>query len=135
MKWINKIATSVVIVGTTLGVGGVASAQSLPPVRAWNINANGSQGSLIIRLDPQTNNLTGTVLGDAIRGFWDDFSNKITFIRMNNGASPETAQVYTGYMFNQGQLYTLAGSFEAFRSAGGIAGREVFGWYAEGSLF
>ena len=140
MRWINKIAISVVVMGMTLGVGGVASAQN-PPVISWTINANGFLGQLVITaVDSQTGNLTGTVFGTPISGFWDGVSEKITFIRMINAANPATAQVFTGYMFNnatsQGQIYTLAGSFVGFRGTGGSAERELFGWYAEsGPIF
>jgi hypothetical protein len=64
-----------------------------------------------------------------IRGFWDEASQKLVFYRVINGGTgtpPTDLQVFTGYRFPG----SLAGSFEAFATAGGSPSKNVFGWYA-----
>jgi hypothetical protein len=100
----------------------------------WDINGNGFAGLLWIEgVDAQGNLLgSSTVYGQPIIGFWDDNSQKITFLRIINAADPSTLQIYTGYLMqsqNDGSL-SFAGSFEAFKGTGAYAQRVVYGWYA-----
>lgn len=103
----------------------------------WAINGNGHQGQLEITVPDVQGNLTGIVYGQEIFGFWDENSQKITFMRLINSADPATFQVFTGYLFHNthaspGHItYTLAGHFEAFQKAGGEAQRSLFGWFAQ----
>lgn len=111
----------------------VSSANDPPlPTGTWHINANGFQGSLIITSVGPNGRLTRTVYGNQIDGFWDEGALKVIFIREPAGATNYSAvQVYTGYLFQNPHVYTLAGSFEAFAGSGGLAQRNVFGWFAQ----
>jgi hypothetical protein len=101
----------------------------------WNINGNGFEGQLDITSVDAQGNLNGTAFGDQIRGFWDENAQKITFLRIANGADPSTLQIYTGYHFQNPQIpgeghrtitHTLAGFFEVFSNPGA----RLFGWFA-----
>ena len=102
----------------------------------WEVIANGFRGTLNISVDPQ-GNVTGTIFGDSIEGFFDQVSNKIIFVR-TFGDDPLDIQVYTGYLWTTGATFCtggdirnqMAGSFEAFASSGATPGRNVFGWTA-----
>jgi hypothetical protein len=73
------------------------------PTGTWQINGNGFRGELVISsVDPQ-GNLSGTVFGDPIVGFWDETSQKIIFARSLNPADPFALQVYTGFHFDANQ--------------------------------
>ncbi len=108
----------------------------------WTINANGFIGELTIASVDAQGNLTGTVFGNQILGFWDEPSQKITFLRVINPADPSTLQIYTGYLFSGGENlnpegnvpFYLTGSFEAFAGTGGVAHRVLYGWYARVGL-
>jgi hypothetical protein len=111
----------------------------------WKVKANGFIGELNIQSVDTQGKLTATLIFPNqsaerhIVGFWDERSQKITFIRLVNLVIPDTYQVWTGYQFciprdcaSAGtNVLTLAGSFEAFSGTGGTAQRSVFGWYAE----
>ena len=106
----------------------------------WGINANSFEGNLVInQIDANDSSLQGVIFGDAIRGFWDEAAQKITFIREPNNNNPEQSQIYTGYLFqNQNgpldTIFTLTGYFEAFKAAGGTAQRNLFGWFAQATI-
>jgi hypothetical protein len=102
-------------------------------VGTWRINGNGYDGVLSVQqVDNRGQLINATVYGNAIIGFWDDVSQKLSFIRMTDPRNPKTSQVYTGYMMeHQGNGgLALAGSFEAFQGTGASAQRVVYGWYA-----
>jgi hypothetical protein len=100
----------------------------------WKINGNGHPGDLWIEgVDAQGNLLpTCTVYGQPIRGFWDDASGRITFMRIINAADPSTIQVYTGHFMapQAGATEAMAGTFEAFVGTGGSAKAPFYGWFA-----
>jgi hypothetical protein len=100
----------------------------------WKINANGFEGDLILSAVDAEGRLTGTVLGNDIVGFWDDASQRITFIRVSNKTDHKFDQVYTGYLFQNrlgsDSIITLAGVFQTFPGTWGNAQRNVFGWFA-----
>ena len=102
----------------------------------WDINDNGFTGTLNIKAVDAAGNIDKTsVLGnDLIFGFWDEPSQKITFMRIIDPAKPDTFQTYTGYFmgFQPGakRQFSLAGTFEAFEGTGGTAQHSTFGWYA-----
>ena len=117
------------------------------PTGTWQINANGWRGDLVISSVDAQGNLTGTVLGDPIAGFWDEGSQKITFARSLDSTDPFALQVYTGFHFDANaplfsggggnqpptppfQFRILTGSFEAFAGGGGVASRSTYGWMA-----
>jgi hypothetical protein len=108
------------------------------PNGLWKINANGFSGTLLIGgADTQGNLSESSVFDNAISGFWDETSQKLTFIRVLSSDNPLTSQIYTGYLIPppSGQhTRALAGSFEAFRDAGGTAQRTLFGWFATQEL-
>ena len=117
------------------------------PTGTWQINANGFRGELVISSVDSQGNLSGTVFGDPIVGFWDETSQKIIFARSLNPADPSTLQVYTGFHFDANELLfpvggtvqppvppfpfrMLTGSFEAFAGGGGVVSRPTYGWMA-----
>ena len=51
---------------------------NLPSGLTWNISANGSLGTLTINVDG-TGNITGTVFGQAIVGYFDSSSGALYF--------------------------------------------------------
>jgi len=96
----------------------------------WQLNANGSEGTLTI----DAVNAQGTVLGsmtfpdapriDAVNGTWDDRTGTITFERAIPDNPP---QDYVGFLGDNhpDQEIILAGSFT---QAG--ASRPKIGWFA-----
>ena len=101
----------------------------------WKINGNGFIGDLDIGSINNDGTLAGTLTmrnepTHEITGFWDDISKKITFIRAINLNDPSSFQIYTGYLFCNPGVYSLAGSFEAFAGSGASAQRSIYGWYA-----
>jgi hypothetical protein len=118
------------------------------PVGTWQINANGFRGDLVISsVDPQ-GNLTGTIFGDPVVGFWNETAQKIIFARSTGGGGFAALQIYTGFHFDANQplfpaggtvqppappfqFRMLVGSFEALSGgSGGAASRSTFGWMA-----
>jgi hypothetical protein len=106
----------------------------------WKINANGSEGELYIKAIDTEGNLSGTVFGnDQILGFWDDFSQRITFMRIVPPLNLLTIQIFTGYLFQnpiaptagQNVKLTLTGFFDAFKGTGRKAQRVLCGWFAQ----
>lgn len=73
----------------------------------------------------RTGNLTGTLLGNAIIGFWSSYENKITFVRLINNQA-NTWQVYVGYQSSAGIL----GYFDAYSGTGASAAATRYGWSA-----
>ena len=111
-------------------------------IAIWNINANGHEGQLnIASVDPQ-GNLSGTVFGNPIQGFWDEDAQKITFMRIINASDPSLTQIYTGFRFQnpitpgagEDVTQTLTGFFEAFSGSGATAQSNLFGWFAQMKL-
>jgi len=105
------------------------SAASLP-VGDWTlIIANGFTGTFHISSIDAHGNLTGTVFGKPMQGFWDGYAGKITF---ETGKASADLQVYTGFLqkTDNGTMFHLDGSFEAFSGSGGSAERNVFNWFA-----
>src|SRR5262245_51299846 len=108
------------------------------PTGTWTINGNGYTGQLSIQSVDAQGNLTGAVFGQKIVGFWDEASQRISFIRVIDAGRPDRQQVYTGYLFPMAQGTpaageVLAGSFEAFQGTGANARHSVFGWFAQHS--
>lgn len=100
----------------------------------WSLLGNRSVGTLILFFHAD-GHIDGTIYGDKIEGFWDEDSQKLTFIRIPNGAQPNAHQIYTGYKFSWtdkagNTAHCLAGSFEAFAGTGASVERNIFGWYA-----
>ena len=124
----NKMRS--LLLGTVAVVWGTAAAYAAPPSGTWNINQNGTRGKLVLSFDGSNQLGYPSALDNTqIRGFWDETSQKLIFYRVINGGTgvpPTDLQVFTGYQFPG----SLAGSFEAFATAGGSPSRNVFGWYA-----
>jgi hypothetical protein len=103
------------------------------PTGSWTINGNGVAGTMSIDSVDANGNVKGTVYGDAIQGFWDEPTQKLTFERVANPPDPSTMQFYVGYAFQDGGALTIAGSFQAFSGSGANPMRSVFGWFAQHS--
>jgi hypothetical protein len=116
-----------------LVTAGAASAQTLPKGK-WAIDGNGFAGQLNITSVDAQGNLQGTVFGQGIIGFWDEASQKITFMRITDALNVTTFQIYTGFLFNDNNNpnhYWLTGYFEAFQGTGAVAQRVLYGWFAD----
>lgn len=111
---------------------------NLPSGLTWNISANGSSGTLIVNVDG-AGNITGTVFGQTIVGYFDSSSGALYFLRVT---SPDlsTFQVYKGKAFPQVvtsssitqtiAALTLAGEFEEYPVTGTVS---HFSWFAQES--
>lgn len=108
------------------------------PCNAWGFDGNGFAGTLFVNVDAfgnVTGSLTGGSFNESITGFFDDASNKLTFIRIpGNPAITGQYQIYTGYLITPADDFrftgALGGSFEAFQGTAATASRSVFGWFA-----
>jgi hypothetical protein len=118
-----------ILLGTTWDTGISHAAASLPS-GSWNMDANGFTGTLSLNPPDGAGNLTGTMFGQPIIGYYDSTSQKITFMRETNRRILDTVQVFTGYLFHTGSVNDLAGSFVAFNGTGASAGESEFGWFA-----
>ncbi len=129
-KWLGLAAVVMMALGAAIGRPTPAMADDLRCLAGWDFDGNGFLGTLNLTVDG-LGNVTGTVFGDPIQGFYNNIANEIMFIRQINGvADPSFAQVYTGYYWQEGALDNLAGSFEGFQASGASAGRHRFGWKA-----
>src|SRR5437879_6331778 len=80
---------------TAVSASSIASASSLP-TDAWAIVANGYSGLLTISAVSSSGSVQGSAFGKPLKGWWDGFSQRITF---ELGAAPSSAvQFYTGYL-------------------------------------
>ena len=86
------------------------------PTGTWQINANGHRGDLVISSVDAQGNLSGTVFGDPIVGFWNEGSQKITFARSQNATDPLALQVYTGFHFGANAPLFAGGPEQRLRS-------------------
>lgn len=132
MSYKKQILLALIVTAVTLTLVPVASAQPLT-LGTWTIVGNGSFSTLVITAVDGAGNLSGTVYGVPLVGFYDSDARKITFIRNTTG-QVNGMQVYTGYAFEiPGGVpgttqHVLAGSFEAFQGTDGTAQRSVFAW-------
>src|SRR5262245_6515132 len=94
------------------------------PNGCWDIMSNGFRGVLLLAVE-ESGQVTGTMYGNPIRGFWHEAAQKLIVYRLCSNAV-DSLQVFTGYQFPGG----MAGSFEAFAGSGAEPARNVFGWYA-----
>jgi hypothetical protein len=98
----------------------------------WRINANGSQGMLVLSSNDNTH-LGGTVTFDtdhrvdAVDGTWDDAAGRIAFTRHLPGGA---VQNYVGFLGNNHPArLILAGSFTE-SDIPPSSPRSQFGWAA-----
>jgi len=94
----------------------------------WAIDANGTQGALVIRTLDTSGNIEGNILGDDFTGRWDTASRTLTFSRVT------PSQHYTGTSMpyvdptTQVSESTLAGLFTEDTL------QESFGWFAQTAI-
>lgn len=111
------------------------------PLGTWDIDGNGFRGTLTINGVDGAGNLNASVVFESSGaqqaiGFWDEPSQKITFVRVINQDDPSANQIYTGFRFDNerdhltDRTHTLAGYFEAFQGTGAVASRVLYGWVA-----
>jgi hypothetical protein len=134
----NAIRYSLLGLVATLFMTFAAQAASLGCVSGgWAVSSNGYYGTMVLTVDA-AGNVTGTFLGNPVKGFWNYVDGKLTFYRAIGGTTvstpPEQLQVYTGYSFgcvecSNGTWY-IEGYFEAFAGTGATASKNVFGWSA-----
>jgi len=118
------------VAATALPIPAMADDLRCTALYDWDFDGNGFGGTLHISVDGG-GNLAGTVYGDPIRGFYNNVSNEMMFIRSAGGSTdPASQQVFTGYYWQEGLLDVLAGSYEAFSGTGASAGRHRFGFKA-----
>src|SRR5713101_9941524 len=127
---LTKILVSVALVLFTLVAATAipAMADNLRCGAGWDFDSNGFTGTLNVAVDG-SGNLTGTVYGNPIQGYYNNVSNEMMFVR-SIGSSPAQQQIFTGYYWREGALDVLAGSFEGFSGSGASAGRHRFGFKA-----
>jgi hypothetical protein len=111
------------------------------PLGDWDIDGNGFRGTLTINGVDGAGNLDASVVFESpqvqqVIGFWDEPSQKITFVRVINQNDPSSNQIYTGFRFDNerdhltDRTHTLTGYFEAFQGTGAVAARVLYGWVA-----
>jgi hypothetical protein len=120
------------------------------PLGTWNMNANGTAGSLILSMGI-SGSLTGTLsLGggpaDPITAVWDETSQILSFSRATQGApAPFAFEVYIGTLFQayktpnglvagEGAPLMLAGNFGTATAGGPVGPFAQFGWFATSSV-
>jgi hypothetical protein len=117
------------------------------PAGTWKANANGTEADLSIETPNQQGIFVGRFLGTDIRGFWDEFSQTISFaltVSFENGV-PVTA-TFNGHLFRtppnpepgRDVIATLAGSLQMTSAslafpfvATPSSKRNAFGWLAQ----
>jgi hypothetical protein len=112
---------------------------NFPPIHVesiWNINVNGTTGTLRITSVTSNNIVQGsmdlnTQPPNRIEGAYDNVSQKLTFFRIINHSNPTTNQIFTGFLMGSSNN-AIAGYFEALPNAGGSVQRSIFGWYGLG---
>lgn len=112
-----------------------------PPMGTWNINANGTQGILILSTSP-TGGITGSAFGDPITAVWDETSQILSFSRATQGAPASFVfDVYIGTLFQpydtpnglvsgEGVPLMLAGNFGTATVGGSVGPFDKLGWFA-----
>jgi hypothetical protein len=100
------------------------------PSGSWSIDANGVVGTPVLNPPSATGDLTGTMFGSSINGYYNSTTQKITIMRVSTPGDFSTVQIFTGYLFHTGTRNDLAGSFLAFNGTGGSASESDFGWFA-----
>lgn len=143
-SWIFFIALSIcllLIIAINVSIQDV-NAEVLKNGAEWKVNGNGHIDKLTFSYNTN-GGVSGTMYGDRIIGFWDNPSQKIIFMRLDNPSDPSSFQTYTGYLFidirpnlnPQGTAnlcyQSLAGSFLTPAGGGGSSSRNEFGWFAE----
>lgn len=115
------------------------------PMGTWNINANGTTGTLILSASA-TGGITGTVFGNPLTAVWDETSQILSFSRATEGAPKSFAfEVYIGTLFQpydtpnglvkgEGVPLMLAGNFGKATVGGSIGPFAQFGWFATSDI-
>jgi hypothetical protein len=107
-----------------------ASEQSQPPTGTWKINANGTEGELIIN-SITDGKVEGKLLGNEMLGSYDEKTKSLSVLRLNHDGF--AFQSYKGYLFLNPEVqqvrYNLAGTFQVYSAEGGLPGE--YGWYAQ----
>jgi hypothetical protein len=96
-----------------------------PTVGPWKISLTSTNELLDLTLSSDDNgNLSGTLAGSQLMGFWDADAMRAVFLRIQDPTDPTSIQVFTGYLSSSVQgidqlAYTLAGTYQAFAGANG----------------
>jgi hypothetical protein len=115
----------------------------------WQLNMNGTQGTLTINSVDAPGLVTGALTygrgaGDTypIIGRWDEAGKRLVFHTATTNLPPLTelfSLAFTGYLFRDAMrmpglrgdvVYTLVGHYLAFSDAG-TTDQHEFGWYAQ----
>jgi hypothetical protein len=111
------------------------------PMGTWNINANGTTGTLILSAST-TGAITGTVFGEPLSAVWDETSQVLHFSRATRAGPDFAFELYTGTLFpayatpnglitGEGVPLMLAGNFGQFAVPTGPFGpSNHLGWFA-----
>ena len=118
------------------------------PTGTWKANVNGTEADLTIEAPNQKGTFVGRFFGADLRGFWDEFSQTISFtlpVVYDNGI-PIVAS-FDGHLFRsppnpepgRDVVATVAGSLQMSAGNMGAAGfpaigtsrRNAFGWFAQ----
>ena len=99
-----KMIVVVLVAATALPIPAMADDLRCTALYNWDFDGNGFGGTLNISVGGG-GNLTGTVYGDPIQGFYNNVSNEMMFIRSAGGSTdPGSQQVFTGYYWQEGLL-------------------------------
>ena len=106
----------------TLGWSSIALADGWPSsvTGTWSARANLSTGNLVISSQGATGNcrtISGTIIGDALEGFYCPFSGRIGFARKNSAGTP--IQYYEGNVSQDGTIDHIGGTFAVWTAGQG----------------
>jgi len=106
----------------------IPTATPMPPspVGRWKITANNYPGELNI-ITINNGKISGTIYDNLIEGTWNEFTQNITFKRINS-SDPNVYQIYYGEQIKQGNKYILTGHFEDHDVNGVV---NTYNWTAE----
>ncbi len=117
------------------------------PTGVWKANVNGTEAELSIEAPNQQGTFVGRFFGTDLTGFWDEFSQTISFTLTVILPTGSVVASFKGHLFRsppnpepgRDVVTTLTGSLQmgAGNLAAGIfpaigtSRRNVFGWFAQ----
>jgi hypothetical protein len=119
MYKLTNIAAGIMLGTVTMLSPNVALSQTASNLtNNWSVIGNDSTGTLAITHNTTTNNITGTIYGQCIQGFYIPSVRRLVFIRRtSNGTdcSGTPFQFYEGWVSNSGKY--LSGKFSVWTTS------------------
>jgi hypothetical protein len=94
VKFAGVLRVLALVIGLAISLGLADQASAGLPTGTWTINANGYEGQLIISSVGPNGQLSGSIFGNLMQGFWNDVSKTITFMRISDPINQSTIQIY-----------------------------------------